>query len=282
MSERRRCVEPEHPRLSVRRQSDLLGIHRSGLFYKPQPEKSENLQMMRLMDAHYLQHPSAGVLTMQSHLQEHGYEPSEGRVRRMLRKMGIMAIYPKKNTSKLGQAKYIHPYLLRGLEVTHSNQVWAIDITYIPMQKGFLYLTAVIDLYSRYVVGWDISNTLDARSSLRVLQQAVADHGKPGIVNSDQGGQFTCELWVTYLKSQYIRISMDGRARAIDNVFIERLWRSVKYEYVYLNPASSARELFEGLDRYFQYYNHRRPHQGIGRIRPVELYQSLQQQRQVA
>lgn len=193
-----------------------------------------------------------------------------------------MAIYPKKNTSKLGQAEYIHPYLLRGLEVTHSNQVWAIDITYIPMQKGFLYLTAVIDLYSRYVVGWDISNTLDARSSLRVLQQAVADHGKPGIVNSDQGSQFTCELWVTYLKSQYIRISMDGRGRAIDNVFIERLWRSVKYEYVYLNPASSAKELFEGLDRYFQYYNHRRPHQGIGRIRPVELYQSLQQQRQVA
>ena len=231
--------------------------------------------MMRLMDAHYLEHPSSGVLTMQSYLQDQGYKPSAGKVRRMLRKMGIMAIYPTRNLSKVGQAEDIHPYLLRGLEITHSNQVWAIDITYIPMQKGFLYLTAVIDLYSRYVVGWDISNTLDARSSLRVLQQAIDDYGKPQIVNSDQGSQFTCKLWVEYLQSQDIRISMDGKGRAIDNVFIERLWRSVKYEYVYLSPAEDARQLFEGLARYFQHYNHRRPHQGIGRTRPAELYRPL-------
>jgi putative transposase len=282
MSERRCCIQRDHPRFSVRRQCQLLGIHRSGLYYKCQLPKPEDLSMMRLVDAHYLEHPSSGVLTMQSHLQEHGYSPSAGKVRRMLRKMGIMAIYPKRNTSKLGQAKYIHPYLLRGLEITRSNQVWAIDITYIPMQKGFMYLTAVIDLQSRYVVGWDISNTLDARSSLRVLQQAIADYGKPDILNSDQGSQFSCKLWVEYLKSQSIQISMDGKGRAIDNVFIERLWRSVKYEYVYLSPAVDAKQLFEGLVRYFQYYNHRRPHQGIGRIKPAELYRPMERYRQIA
>jgi putative transposase len=282
MTERRGCIEQEHPHFSVRRQCDLLGIHRSGLYYKCRIPKLEDLAMMRLMDAHYLEQPSAGVLTMQSHLEDQGYRPSAGKVRRMLRKMGITAIYPKRNLSKVGQAEYIHPYLLRGMEITHSNQVWAIDITYIPMQKGFLYLTAVIDLDSRYVVGWDISNTLDAASSLRVLQQAIADYGKPQIVNSDQGSQFTCKLWVEYLKGQSIQISMDGKGRAIDNVFIERLWRSVKYEYVYLSPAADAKQLFEGLARYFQYYNHRRPHQGIGRIKPAELYRPVERYRLVA
>ena len=282
MSERRGCIQQNHPCFSVRRQCDLLGVHRSGLYYTCRPPKPEDLAMMRLLDAHYLEHPSAGVLTMQSHLQQQGYSASAGKVRRMLRKMGTMAIYPKRNTSKVGQAKYIHPYLLRGLEITRSNQVWAIDITYIPMQKGFMYLTAVIDLHSRYVVGWDISNTLDAASSLRVLMQAIDDYGTPEIVNSDQGSQFTCALWVDYLKSKDIRISMDGKGRAIDNVFIERLWRSVKYEYVYLSPASDAKQLFEGLARYFQYYNHRRPHQGIGRIKPTELYKPLKHYRPVA
>jgi putative transposase len=144
--------------------------------------------------------------------------------------MGLMAIYPKRNLSKLGMKKYIHPYMLNDLEINHPNQVWAIDITYVPMKKGFLYLTAIIDIYSRYVVGWGISNTLEAEATLSVLKQAINEHGKPEIINSDQGSQFTCEAWIEYLKSENIRISMDGKGRAIDNIFIERFWRSLKYK----------------------------------------------------
>jgi len=189
-----------------------------------------------------------------------------------MRKMGLMAIYPKRNLSKAGLAKFIKPYLLKGLIIDHPNQVWAIDITYIPMKKGFMYLTAIIDLYSRYVVAWNISNTLEAECSLTVLKNAILIHGKPEIVNSDQGSQFTCELWISYLESQEIKISMDGKGRALDNIFIERLWRSVKYDYVYLNPASDGNELYHGLREYFDYYNHHQAHQGIDRKIPVALY----------
>jgi putative transposase len=179
--------------------------------------------------------------------------------------MGLLAIYPKKNLSKLGLKKYIHPYLLKGLSIERPNQVWAVDLTYIPMNNGFLYLTAILDLYSRYVVGWGISNTLEADATLSVLKQAIKDQGKPEIINSDQGSQFTCEKWVEYLKEEDIRISMDGKGRVIDNIFIERLWRSVKYDYVYLHPASDGLELYQGLKEYFRYYNHELHHQGIGR-----------------
>jgi putative transposase len=189
-----------------------------------------------------------------------------------MRKMGLMAIYPKRNLSKPGLAKYIRPYLLRGLKIERPNQVWAIDITYIPMAKGFMYLTAIIDLYSRYVVGWDISNTLEAECSLDVLKRAISQHGKPEIINSDQGIQFTCKLWIDYLEANQIKISMDGKGRVIDNIFIERLWRSVKYDYVYIHPANNGRELYNGLQEYFDYYNHYQTHQGIGRRIPVELF----------
>lgn len=272
MRDRRKCIEKSHKSLSVRRQCELLQIHRSGLDYKAKGEKAENTEMMRLMDAHYLDVPTAGVLTMQTHLQEQGYRPSCVRIRRLMRLMGLVPVYPKKNLSKLGSREYIHPYLLKGLDITAANAVWAIDITYIPMQQGFMYLTAIIDLYSRYVVGWDISNTLDAASSLRVAQAAVKRYGPPGIINSDQGSQFTCKDWVEYLKSQDITISMDGKGRAIDNVYIERLWRSLKYEHVYLRPAQDVTELYKGLKQYFEYYNHRRPHQGIDRLKPVHMY----------
>jgi putative transposase len=186
--------------------------------------------------------------------------------------MGLMAIYPKRNLSKLGLKKYIHPYLLKGLKITRPNQVFAIDITYLPMKNGFLYLTAIIDVYSRYIVGWGISNTLDADASLSVLKQAIKDHGKPEIINSDQGSQFTCEQWVDYLKEEDIRISMDGKGRAIDNIFIERFWRSLKYDYVYLHPANDGLELYQGVKEYIHYYNHTRHHQGIDRRIPADLY----------
>lgn len=271
MSQRRELVDKQDA-LSTRKQCDILSIHRSGLYYKPLGENQENLEIMRIMDEHYLKHPTAGVIRMQDLLLSLSFVVNHKRVRRLLRLMGLMAIYPKKNLSKLGLKKYIHPYLLKGLKIDRPNQVWAIDITYLPMKNGFLYLTAIIDLYSRYIVGWGISNTLEAAASLSVLKQAIKDHGKPEIINSDQGSQFTCEGWVAYLNTEDIKISMDGKGRCIDNIFIERFWRSLKYDHVYLNPANDGLELYEGLKEYFNYYNHELHHQGIGRRIPVELY----------
>lgn len=260
--------------LSIRKQCELLSIHKSGLYYKPKGETQENLELMRMMDEHYLQHPTAGVLRMQDFLFAMGFVVNHKRVRRLLRLMGLMAIYPKRNLSKLGLKKYVHPYLLKGLEINRPNQVWAIDITYIPMKNGFMYLTAIIDVYSRYIVGWGISNTLEADASLEVLKQAIKDHGKPEIINSDQGSQFTCEGWVKFLKEEDIRISMDGKGRAVDNIFIERFWRTLKCDYVYLHPASDGLELYQGIKEFMHYYNHVQRHQGIGRKIPAELYQS--------
>lgn len=262
-------------KISMRQQCKLLEIPRSGLYYQPVQESEENLKIMRLMDEHYLKHPTHGVLRMQDFLFGLSLIVNHKRVRRLLRVMGLMAIYPKKNLSKLGQAKYIRPYLLRGLKITRPNQVWAIDITYIPMAKGFLYLTAIIDVYSRFVVGWALSNSLDASSTHEVFKRAISVHGKPEIINSDQGSQFTCKEWIELLQKEDVQISMDGNGRAIDNVFIERLWRSVKYDYVYLWPASDGLELYEGLMEYFQEYNYVNTHQGIGRKIPVQLYKKV-------
>jgi putative transposase len=266
-----KCVSENGP-LSKRQQCELLEINRGSVYYKPTGEKQENLDIMRKMDEHYLKHPTDGVIRMQDFLFAIGFIVNHKRVRRLMRKMGLMAIYPKRNLSKLGLAKYIRPYLLKGLAIDRPNQVWAIDITYIPMKKGFMYLTAIIDLYSRYVVSWNISNTLEAECSLNVLKNAISLFGKPEIVNSDQGSQFTSELWTEYLEKNEIKISMDGKGRALDNIFIERLWRSVKYDYVYLNPATDGNELYQGLKEYFDYYNHRQAHQGIDRRIPVDLF----------
>jgi len=242
------------------------------VYYEPVGESEENFHLMRLMDDHYLEHPTEVVLQMQDFLFLCGFLVNAKRVRRLLRKMGVMAIYPKRNLSKLGHAKYIRPYLLKGLEITRPNQVWAIDITYIPMAKGFMYLTAIIDVYSRFVVGWDVFNSLEAENSLEVMKRAIDRYGKPEIINSDQGSQFTCALWTEYLDNAGIRISMDGKGRAIDNIFIERLWRTVKQDYVYLHPAENGSELYCGLKNFFIYYNTRKAHQGIGRIAPEKLY----------
>jgi putative transposase len=271
VSELRELIEKEH-HLSIRKQCELLSIHRSGLYYEPRKEKPENLKIMRLMDDHYLKHPTAGVLRMQDFLLSLGFVVNHKRIRRLLRLMGIMAIYPKRNLSKLGLSKYIRPYLLRGLKIERPNQVWAIDITYIPMKKGFMYLTAIIDLYSRYIVGWGVSNSLEAEASLSVMKQAIRDHGKPEIINSDQGSQFTCEDWIKNMSDQEIKVSMDGKGRAIDNIFIERFWRSLKHDHVYLNPADDGLDLYKGLKEYMHYYNNKLGHQGIGRKIPADLF----------
>lgn len=274
MSQRLKLVENQHE-LSIRKQCDLLSVNRSSLYYAPRGEKPENLEIMRIMDEHYLKHPTEGVLRVQDMLFVLGFLVNHKRVRRLLRLMGLMAIYPKRNLSKLGLKKYIHPFLLKGLNINRPNMVWAIDVTYIPMKNGFLYMTAIIDVYSRYIVGWGISNTLEAEASLSVLKQAIKDHGKPEIINSDQGSQFTSELWVEYLKEQDVRISMDGKGRAIDNIFIERFWRTLKYDHVYLNPASDGLELYRGIKEYIYYYNNSLHHQGIDRRIPVDLYKSV-------
>lgn len=267
-----RCYIAEDEGISIRHQCELVGISRSNVYYKAVEESQENLQVMRLMDEHYLEHPTEGVLQMQDFLFLCGFLVNHKRVRRLLRKMGIMAIYPKRNLSKPGNAKYIRPYLLRNLKIDHPNQVWAIDITYVPMRHGFMYLTAIIDVYSRFVVGWDVFNSLDAENSLEVLRRAIAIHGKPEIINSDQGSQFTCALWAEYCDKEGIKISMDGKGRAIDNIFIERLWRTVKQDYVYLHPEENGSELYQGLKNFFDYYNTRKAHQGIGRTVPEKLY----------
>lgn len=270
-----KCYITDNEQLSIRKQCELLELSRSNIYYDAIGESEENLRIMRLMDEEFLEYPTHGVLQMQDFLFTLGFIVNPKRVRRLLRKMGIMAIYPKRNLSKLGHAKYVRPYLLRGLKITKPNQVWAIDITYIPMEKGFMYLTAIIDVYSRYVVAWDVFNSLDAENSLSVLKLAIARYGKPEIINSDQGSQFTCAMWTEYVESESILISMDGKGRATDNIFIERFWRTVKQDYVYICPPSNGVELYKGLNTFIDYYNHKKAHQGIDRIIPVVLYKKV-------
>lgn len=258
--------------LSLRAQCGLLGLHRSGLYYQPATESAENLKLMRLLDERYLNYPTEGVLQMQDYLRAQGCQVNHKRVRRLVRKMGLMAIFPKRNLSKLGKAEYVYPYLLRKLAIGQSNQVWQVDITYIPMAKGFMYLVAIIDVYSRFVVGWNISNSMDADWVVEALQATLARHGKPQIVNSDQGSQFTCKKWVECLLYHKIQISMDGKGRAIDNIYIERFWRTLKYDYVYITPPADGFELYQGLQAFFERYNNQKYHQGIGRQLPVSVY----------
>ena len=260
------------PDLSIKRQCELFDLNRSSLYYKPVAEKPEDLKVMRLMDEEFLEHPTKGVLGMVDFIKTFGILIGPKRVRRLLRKMGIMAIYPRRNLSKRGATNYVSPYRLRGLEITHSNHVWCIDVTYIPMEHGFMYLTAIIDVYSRYIVGWDISNTLEAENSLKVLRMAIAEYGKPEIVNSDQGSQFTCSGWTEYLEKHGITISMDGRGRCLDNIYIERFWRTLEQEYIYLNPAENGKMLRQGMKKFIEYYNNKRTHQSLGRMTPESWY----------
>ena len=270
MSQRKALVDPAH-RLSIRRQTDLVAVNRSSLYYTPVGESAQNVHLMQVMDRLFTEDPTLGVLGMQDELAELGLEYNSKRIRRLLRKMGIEPIYPKKNLSRLGQAKYIHPYLVRNAAITRPNQVWAIDISYIPMKKGFMYLSAIIDVYSRYIVGWQVSNSLEKETQTELLEQAIAEHGVPEMVNSDQGSQYTCAHWVDTLKGYSIRISMDGKGRATDNAFIERWFRTIKQKHIYLNPAGNGLELYQGIDTFVQKYNQRR-HQGIERRKPIDLY----------
>ena len=269
---RRELIETSNPKLSIVRQCGLLGISRSGRYYRPTGENPESLALMRLIDEAYLDCPYYGARQMMRHLRRLGHKVGRRRAARLMRKMGLAAIWQKPNTSRPNPENKIYPYLLRGLAITRPNQVWCMDITYIPMAKGFLYLAAVMDWRSRRVLAWRLSNTMDAEFCIEALQEALLQHGKPEIFNTDQGSQFTSAAFTQVLKDAGIAISMDGRGRWMDNVFIERLWRSVKYECVYLHAFETGQQLHAGLSRYIRHYNCARPHSSLAGRTPDEVY----------
>lgn len=264
-------IEPANKQISIGRQCELLGLSRSTYYYEPCPESQENLELMRLLDKQYMDTPYYGIRRMRWFLGQKGYQVNHKKVARLLRLMGLEAVYPKPNLSKANPAHKIYPYLLRGVKIEQVNQVWSTDITYIPMAKGFMYLVAVMDWYSRFILSWQLSNSLEMDFCLDALD-ASFQYGQPQIFNSDQGAQFTATAFTDKLADKGIRISMDGRGRALDNVFIERLWRNVKYEYVYLYAPASGKELWAGIDQYFTRYNYQRPHQSLDYLTPAQVY----------
>ena len=259
-------MDLRHLALSVQRQCELLGLPRSSYYYQPRPESAENLRLLRELDELYLKIPFYGSRKMAVLLQV-----NRKRVQRLMRILGIEALYPKPNLSRPAPGHEIFPYLLRGVSIERPNQVWSTDITYIPMHGGFLYLVAVMDWFSRFVLSWELSNTMETGFCLAALEAAFR-FGQPDIWNSDQGSQFTSADFLAPLKKRDIAISMDGRGRALDNVFIERLWRSLKYELIYPGDFASGADLFPALDRYFHFYHHQRPHQALGYCTPAELF----------
>jgi len=266
-------VDRRYPSLSVARQCTLLDISRSGLYYQPKGIGEEDLTLMKLIDRQYLATPFYGTRKMAAWLKSQGQRVNRKRVRRLMRTMGLKAIYRRPRTSKPAPGHTIYPYLLGGMKITRPNQVWAADITYIPMARGFLYLVAIIDWYSRYVLSWRLSNTLDAGFCVEALEEALRK-GRPEIFNTDQGSQFTSEEFTGLLEQHGVRISMDGKGSYNDNLFIERLWRSVKYEEVYLKAYQDGRDARIGLGNYFRFYNIERPHQALGYRTPAEVFTS--------
>ena len=249
-----------------------LKLNRSTLYYKAKGESEENLKIMEIMDRHYLEHPTSGVLTMVSVLGHMGYNVNPKRVRRLLCLMGILAIYPKKSLSVGSRPQNIYPYLLRDIEITRPNQVWSTDISYIPMEGSFVYLYAVIDVYSRFIVGWQLSNRLSAINCYELVEDCIRMYGAPEIINSDQGSQYTTHKWKQLLSEHGVSISMDGKGRCKDNIWIERFWRTVKQEYIYINPTDSVQELRLGIGKFIKYYNFKRPHQGLSGDLPTMKY----------
>lgn len=273
MTELKSFVNPTHS-LSIKKQCELLSIHRSTYYYENKSESALNLELMRLIDKHYHYHPWKGAPTMHVWLTlDKGYKVSFNRIARLYYKvMGLRAIAPGPHTSKRHKDHAVYPYLLRNLDIIQPMQVWATDITYIPLPEGFMYLTAVIDLYSRYVLNWSISNTMEAIWCQQMMEQAVNKYGKPQLINTDQGSQYTSDVFSQYVLGQGIKLSMDGKGRATDNAFIERLWRTVKYENVRFKEYTDGTNLAKGLDDFFKKYNHTRRHSSIENQFPQEVF----------
>lgn len=257
--------------LSVRRQCELLGLARSTCYYEPAEESADNLRLMRLIDEQHLRTPFYGSRNLTTFLRLAGEQVNRKRVQRLMRLMGIEAIYPRPRTTWRNTKHRVFPYLLRDVEILWPNQVWSSDITYVPMRHGFMYLTAVIDWFSRYVLAWSLSNSLEGTFCVETLDESLG-RGTPEIFNTDQGSQYTAEAFTGRLQQAGVAVSMDGRGRALDNVFIERLWRSVKYECLYLHGFDTVAELRQGLIDYFHFYNYERFHQSLGNRTPAEVY----------
>jgi putative transposase len=264
-------IDVHHPQLSVRRQCALLGLNRSSVYYEPAAESPENLRLMRLIDQQYTDCPFYGSRRMTAWLVQQRENVNRKRVQRLMRRMGLEAVYPKPRLSLRGRGHRIFPYLLRNVSIQRPDQVWSADITYIPLTSGFMYLAATIDWYSRYVVAWRLSNTLDGSFCVEMLEEALGQ-GKPEVFNTDQGVQFTAEAFTARLVAEGVAVSMDGRGRCLDNVFVERLWRSVKYEDVYLRGYETVPQLWQGLGRYFPFYNEERLHQSLSYRTPAVVY----------
>lgn len=266
-------IEPDHPRLTIRRQCELVGISRSAFYTPAAAETPLNLSLMRLIDEQFLETPWYGSRQMARHLRRHGHTVGRKRIRRLMRKMGLQAVYQRPKTTVPHPEHKKWPYLLRGLDIIRPNHVWCADITYIPMRRGFLYLVAVMDWASRRVLAWRLSNTMDVDFCISAVEEAMARHGRPEIFNTDQGSQFTSPRFTEVLTDAGVRISMDGRGRWMDNVFIERLWRSMKYECIYLHAYETGSEARAGIGRWIDYYNFDRPHSTHGGRTPVEVHE---------
>lgn len=271
-AQRLALVEPQAPDLSLRRQCRLLGISRSSVYYQRKERRAYDLELMRLIDEEHLRTPVYGSRRMTIYLNRLGHPVNRKRVQRLMRQMGLQAVYPRPRTSRPGEGHRIYPYLLRGRVINRPNQVWAADVTYLPMARGFMYLVVIMDWHSRRVLAWRISNTLDTDFCVDALEDALARHGSPEVFNTDQGCQFTSKAFTDVLEAHEVRISMDGKGCYQDNIFVERLWRSVKYECVYLKAFENGAHLREDLKRYFAWYNRDRPHQGLDDETPDEVY----------
>jgi putative transposase len=274
-------IDPEHT-LPLSRQSKIVGISRSSLYYKAVPVSERDLELMRFIDEIHLKYPFYGSRRIRNELRDLGHDVGRGHVSTLMKKMGIMALYQKPRLSVPHPDHKVYPYLLRGVEISRANHCWAADITYLPMARGFCYLVAIMDWASRRVLAWRLSNTLDASFCTEALEEAISKYGTPEIFNSDQGSQFTSEAFTEILNTHDIRISMDSRGRWMDNVFVERLWRSVKYEEVYLKSYSTLAEARRELAGYFEFYNERRRHQGLDDRTPDEVYWTTLPQIKVA
>ncbi len=266
-------VEPDHQRISVRRQCELLGLNRSSVYYAPRPERVEDALLMRLIDEQYTKTPFYGYRRMTIYLQNLGHRVNHKRVKRLMRKLGLEAIYPKPNLSKPNKEHLRFPYLLKDRLIEKPNEVWATDITYIRLHSGFIYLLAIMDWHSRFVIEMEVSNSMEASTFIETLKRAL-EKGQPEIFNSDQGSQFTAIEWLKVLQEHQIAISMDGRGRCFDNIFVERLWRTVKQEEVYLNEYRDVWEAETSLRNYFDFYNFERPHQSLKYQTPFEVYKN--------
>lgn len=272
LERRREWIEPKHGILSIARQCALAGVSRSSYYYEPLgTESEENLALMKVIDRLYLRRPFYGAPRMTDWLREWGYCVNHKRVERLMRVMGLQASVPGPHTSRPHPQRRVYPYLLRDVEIERPNQVWCADITYVPMRQGYLYLVAVMDWFSRYVLCWGLSNLLEAAFCVEALERALWQ-GRPEIFNTDQGSQFTAEQFTGCLERAGVKISMDGRGRAMDNIMVERLWRTVKYEDIYLRDYADGAQLRLGLGRYFRFYNTERPHQGLGKRTPAEVH----------